>query len=178
MPTFRYHPDPVSTGSAVASTEACAVCRVARGLRYTGPIYGRQVEHPCLVCIDSGVASDRLGGADFPAIFTDYADAPSEVPGTVVEVVTRRTPGFVGWQQPRWLYHCADAAAFLGPVGYAQVVRYSDAVATLRQEQVAFGWSSEEADRYIRSLDQDHGPTGYLFRCLHCGQHLAYSDMD
>ena len=32
--------------------------------------------------------------------------------------------------------------------------------------------------RTTHALDAEGSPTAYLFRCLHCGRHLAYSDMD
>ncbi|MGK5440406.1 CbrC family protein [Micromonospora sp. URMC 105] len=32
------------------------------------------------------------------------------------------------WQQPSWLYHCGDGAAFLGAVGYDALRAHPDAV--------------------------------------------------
>jgi uncharacterized protein CbrC (UPF0167 family) len=29
---------------------------------------------------------------------------------------------------------------------------------------------------YLRALEKDGSPTAYIFRCLHCGRHLGYSD--
>jgi uncharacterized protein CbrC (UPF0167 family) len=40
-----------------------------------------------------------------------------------------------------------------------------------------YQWSPEQAQDYVRSLRADGDATGYLFRCLHCGTHLAYTDM-
>ncbi|WP_084910671.1 CbrC family protein [Burkholderia ubonensis] len=39
LPTFRYHPDPLGTGSVVESDARCVCCGVARGYRYAGPVY-------------------------------------------------------------------------------------------------------------------------------------------
>jgi uncharacterized protein CbrC (UPF0167 family) len=39
---------------------------------------------------------------------------PTDVPREVLEQIARRTPGFSGWQQEHWLYHCGDGAAFEG----------------------------------------------------------------
>ncbi len=35
---------------------------------------------------------------------------------------------------------------------------------------------SEQVEQHLAALDKDDSPTAYLFRCRHCGQHLAYSD--
>jgi len=37
LPTFRYHPDPLASGSIAASDAACACCNQHRGFIYTGP---------------------------------------------------------------------------------------------------------------------------------------------
>jgi uncharacterized protein CbrC (UPF0167 family) len=48
-------------------------------------------------------------------VFVDVGDGwPDDVPAGVLDELTRRTPGFAGWQQERWLFHCADAAAYVG----------------------------------------------------------------
>lgn len=74
QPRFRYHPDPVATGSAVPTVEACVLCGVERGWRYAGPIYGRQAAVLCLHCIASGEAARALtGAADFSCMFTEAA---------------------------------------------------------------------------------------------------------
>jgi uncharacterized protein CbrC (UPF0167 family) len=91
------------------------------------------------------------------------------VPREIVTQLLTRTPGFSGWQQERWLYHCADAAMFLGRVGYA--------LEMVRREMEEFNWSAEQNAQYVRSLHPDGDATGYLFRCRHCGAHLAYTDM-
>jgi uncharacterized protein CbrC (UPF0167 family) len=54
--------------------------------------------------------------------------------------------------------HCADAAMFLGRVGYQEL-------------------RAVENDQHVRSLHPDGDTTGHLLRCHHCGAHLAYTDM-
>src|SRR4051812_34567039 len=139
LPVFRYHPDPVSTGSVEESATPCRRCERARGWIYTGPVFAIEEldDELCPWCIDDGSAA-----ATFDADFTDVGwGVPNDVPPEVIDEVAKRTPGFSGWQQEHWLYHCADAAAFLG-----------------------------------QSLESDDEATAYLFRCLHCGTDLAYSD--
>jgi uncharacterized protein CbrC (UPF0167 family) len=178
QPRFRYHPDPVATGSAVPTVEACVLCGVARGWRYVGPIYGRQVDVLCLHCIASGEAARALTvGADLPCMFTDATDVPRGVPLAVVEEVTQRTPGFDSWQQPSWRYHCGDGAAFLGPAGYEELRVHPDALEMIRDELHGLGWPADQADEMLRRMDRTGEPTAYLFRCLHCGVHLASWDI-
>ncbi|WP_374104965.1 CbrC family protein [Streptomyces sp. RT42] len=47
-PTFRYHPDPLATGSAVLTDHVCSVCGMDRQIRYQGPVYGQQPDSLCL----------------------------------------------------------------------------------------------------------------------------------
>ncbi|WP_433534379.1 CbrC family protein [Micromonospora sp. CA-249363] len=178
QPLFRYHPDPVATGSAVSTDEACVLCGVERGWRYVGPIYGRQADVLCLHCIASGEAARALTGyAEFPCMFTDTVDVPSEVPFAVVEEVTQRTPGFHSWQQPYWLYHCGDGAAFLGAAGYVELRAYPDALEMIGEDLHRLGWPADQADEILRRMDRSGEPTAYLFRCLHCDAHLASWDI-
>ena len=163
LPSFRYHPDPLATRSVVASREACTCCGVARGYVYVGPAHAvDEVAGVCPWCIADGAAR-----AMFSAEFTDLDGAPDNVPTTVLEEIGSRTPGFTGWQQEHWLYHCGDGAAFLGRAGWSELEDRPNALAALRENL---------ADDEIRALDRDGDQTAYLFRCRHCGTHLAYAD--
>lgn len=156
MPQFRYHPDPVGSRSAVADEQPCSICRRPAGLRYDGPIYGRQADVLCLDCIHSGRAAEALAVIEGqPADFTDIDQDGSwdGVPAAVVDEVLHRTPGFRGWQHERWLAHCDDACEFLGPAGWKELETFgADAVSAVREEMVGYGWSVEELDEYLRSL--------------------------
>ncbi|SNT16686.1 hypothetical protein SAMN05421812_103493 [Asanoa hainanensis] len=177
---FRYHPDPIATGSAERAEHVCHVCGQHREVRYTGPIYGRRAENLCLSCISSGEAARALGigagGLAQPAQFSDAVGVPADVPLDVVTEITQRTPGFVGWQQESWLFHCADGAAFLGPAGYHDLASHPDAISMIRADLRRSGWSDGDADELIRGFDRTGEPTAYLFGCLHCGAHLASWD--
>lgn len=110
LPQFRYHPDPVGTGSIVADEVSCVSCEQRRPYTYTGPVYAEEElnEAICPWCIADGSAASR-----FDATFTDAMWAvPDDVPEDVTEEVLCRTPGFTGWLQEEWLHHCGDAAAF------------------------------------------------------------------
>lgn len=118
---------------------------------------------PLSWCIADGSAAEQ-----FDAEFTDVGwGVPPEVPDAVLQEVATRTPGFSGWQQEHWLYHCGDAAAFLGRVGWTGLQPHPDAIESLQQEQSADA---------LMALDVDGAATAYLFRCRHCGRHIAYAD--
>ena len=164
LPTFRYHPDPLRTGSVVLSEDECERCDEARGYAYAGPTYAvEEVEFLCPWCIADGSAAD-----DFDAEFTTIDGAPANVPLNVLEEIVRRTPGFAGWQQERWMFHCADGAEFHGRVGWEQVADKPDVI----QSMVADGWPED----VLPNLRIDGDLTAYLFRCRHCGTDLAYAD--
>lgn len=164
IPRFVYHPDPVRTGSIIESDDECERCGMARGWMYSGPIYAvDEIEFVCPWCI-----ADGSGASEFDAEFTTTDGSPSEVPGHVLDEIVHRTPGFEGWQQERWLFHCGDGAEFYGRAGWAEVSASPGAVESLRTD----GWPED----VLPSLRPDGDLTAYLFRCRHCGQFLAYAD--
>ncbi len=174
LPEFRYHPDPVATGSVVASTAACESCGRRRGYALTSTIYAEEeVETVCPWCVADGTAAAKFDGE-----FNDSAGVGGygrwdAVPPDVVREVSERTPGFMGRQQERWWTHCGDAGEFLGRAGTEDVERHS-AQASIREE---LGLDDgPEWSRYLASLDSDGQPTAYLFRCRVCGAVGGYSD--
>jgi len=175
LPTFRYHPDPLATGEIAPSETACRCCGRVRGYVYKGPVYCVEEvdDELCPWCIADGSAAER-----YSATFTDNVGwLPADTPAKVVAEIETRTPGFVGWQQAHWLFHCGDGAAYLGRVGYRELQQYPDALEMALHENDEFHWSVEQSEEYVRSLHPDGDATGYLFRCLHCGVALAYTDM-
>jgi uncharacterized protein CbrC (UPF0167 family) len=175
LPVFPYHPDPLGTRTIAASTTICACCGRARGYIYTGPVYAsEELENSlCPWCIADGSAAER-----FHAVYTDDMPRPDDVPRDIIDAITRRTPGFRGWQQEHWLYHCRDGAAFLGVVGWPELQELPDALDSLRAECARLHHMSEEAEQYLCTLAKHGSPTAYLFQCRHCAAHLAYSDAD
>lgn len=178
IPEFRYHPDPLKTGSVAASDAACRCCEQARGYIYCGPVYAEEEleEEICPWCIADGSAAAR-----FDTVFVDPEGIGDcgrweAVSPTVAAEVSERTPGFSGWQQERWWTHCGDAAEFLGPAGRAELEsRWPDAISAIRLESEL---DDQEWDRFFAALDRTHGPTAYVFRCRVCGQFGGYSDYD
>jgi len=178
LPAFKYHPDPVATGSVKASDATCLCCGKKRGYIYAAPVYSEEDldEALCPWCIADGSAHER-----FECSFTDddwasYTPSAKGLPRAIREEVALRTPGFLGWQQEHWMACCNDAAAFVGRAGRAELEsQWPDAIPSLRDE---VKMSPEDWAGYLASLDKDGSPTAYVFRCLHCGRHVGYSDCD
>ncbi len=178
LPTFRYHPDPLATGSVVRSDAACRCCRRARGYVYAGPVYADAAldDALCPWCIADGSAAARFG-AEFvdPEGVGDHG-AWEPVPPAVVVEVSQRTPGFSGWQQERWWTHCGDAAQYLGAAGARELAsEWADALPAIRADA---GLADADWDDYRAALDRVRAPTAYVFRCRHCGRLGGYSDVD
>lgn len=176
LPRFRYHPDPLATGSIEQSHDQCIACGHRRGFKYVGPVYAEEDldGRLCPWCIADGNAART-----FDAEFTDVGwGVPAQVPASVTDELAHRTPGFHSWQQAHWLYHCGDGCGFIGEVGRAELAGYPDASETLRRESEGFGWDEQEIAAFLDSLAKGGSPAAYLSRCLVCGSHLAYSDFD
>lgn len=177
FPQFRYHPDPLKTGSVRLSKQVCVVCSRRTGYIYTGPVYAEAElnEQICPWCIANGNAH-----AKYDAEFSDLAGVGGyhtwdAVPLEIAEHVAYRTPGFSGWQQERWFTHCGDAGAFLGVVGYDQLVQHGPAAVEAIASEAA-RHENGNLDQYVRALSATGQPTAYLFVCLHCGTYGGYSD--
>ncbi|UQI49667.1 CbrC family protein (plasmid) [Streptomyces sp. HU2014] len=171
LPFFRYHPDPLTTGSIRASAEACACCNRSTGWIYTATFYTAQEvnENFCPWCISDGSAAERFAGE-----FTD-AYGLDDVSEETLHELTRRTPGFHAWQDPRWLAHCQDAAAFLGEVGYTELMAHPEALDQLCLDLRMDGWHDvSQLEHFLTHLGQ--GASAMLFRCVVCDTHIAYVD--
>lgn len=179
LPVFRYHPDPVRSGSVVSSEAVCKSCGEARGYIYMGPVYSEHEgldESLCPWCISDGSAAKKFG-----ASFTDANSIFDEVPDTVRKDVELRTPGYTAWQEPEWRACCNDAAAYIKMVT-AQDLKGKEfpgaraALSTkLREED---DMEPEDVKDLIASLGPDSGTSAYLFRCLHCGKFQFHTDFE
>jgi uncharacterized protein len=175
LPVFRYHPDPIASGSIEVSAAQCACCNERRGYIYTGPAYceAELDDALCPWCIAAGAAHDK-----FDASFADPAGFPDGIAQPIVDEVAFRTPGFNAWQQQKWLTCCGDAAAFLEPAGQTEIrARYPQIEGSLMMYVVhELGISGGAATRFLAALDRDRGPTAYVFGCRHCDARPAYID--
>lgn len=173
LPSFTYHSDPVASGVIETSETECVVCATARGYIYTGPVYAVEDldDLICPWCIADGSAAKK-----YNATFADDRGTPDEVPEAVVDEISTRTPSFHAWQRDHWLHHCNDGAVFLRVVGSPEIHDFPGAVDAIRAEGAANEWDADAVEEYIAVLQADGDPQAYLFRCRHCGVHLAYSD--
>lgn len=177
LPVFRYHPDPVSTGSLKADADTpCLSCNRIRGYIYTGPAWTEKPfildDHLCPWCIADGSAAKRFG-----ATFC-YTGTLDDLPAAVREEIEARTPGFTAWQQETWLGCCGDAAAFLGVAGAKELrEKFSEALPAVREVlREEYDLSGGELNGFLDSLSAESDPSAYIFRCLHCRKYLSYVD--
>ena len=177
LPHFKYHPDPIATGSIVADSDApCLCCNRIRGFVYDGPVYSEKFHHLehciCPWCIADGSAAKK-----FRAVFTD-AGTMEGVSVAVMDEVGERTPGYDAWQQEVWLTCCGDGAAFLGTAGAAEMKgQFAAAIPALKKYlREEYGMSGDELQECLDGLSKEEDPSAYVFQCLHCKKHLAYVD--
>ena len=175
LPAFKYHPDPICSGSVRESEDECRSCGTARGYIYTGPVYSEEdlEDALCPWCIADGSAHEK-----FDAEFVDCEAFDDDVPQEAMEEITRRTPGFNAWQSEQWFSCCGQAMAFVEPAGIKDIrQRYYELEGTLMTYIVQeMGISGGAARRMLESLDRDAGPTAYVFRCVSCSAIRAYID--
>ncbi|HLY62040.1 MAG TPA: CbrC family protein [Terriglobia bacterium] len=175
IPVFKYHPDPLLSGSIEISKKKCVCCKKARGYIYTGPTYCEEdLERViCPWCISDGTAH-----AKYDATFVDESVFTDDIPAAVIEEITQRTPGYSSWQSERWLSCCRDAMAFLEPVGLTEIRRRYAGL----EDKVLAGISEDlnlsqvAAGRMLESLKRDAGPTAYVFQCLRCHSYKTFVD--
>lgn len=165
LPKFKYHPDPLSTGSITASDTVCDCCGVARGFEYTASFYSprRSKPHLCPWCISSGEAAQKFDG-DFSDPFPLEEDGILE---KIIDEVSKRTPGYNSWQQEVWESHCEDACEFHGDAT-------PDELASLNGDELSdhldrIGLNPEQWQALVSAHRGGGNPAVYKFVCRHCG---------
>lgn len=175
LPVFRYHLDPIASGSIVASSEKCACCKKARGFMYAGPAYSEEDldDALCPWCIADGSAAKK-----FDATFVDSEAFDDDASEEAMDTIIERTPGFNTWQTEKWPSCCGEPAAFVTPAGADDIrTRYPRLEGTLMMYIVhQMGISGGAATRTLASLKRDQSPTAFVFKCLHCDGMPAYVD--
>lgn len=167
LPIFRFHPDPIGSGSVVASPWSCQCCQRAHGYIYAGPVYAEQdlTDALCPWCIADGSAAERFG-----ARFVDSEAFAAGASDCVVKEITERTPGFNAWQNESWPSCCGEPAAFITPAGIAEIrTRFYQLEGSLMMFIVQeLGISGGAARQFLESLRRDHSPTVFVFKCQRC----------
>jgi uncharacterized protein len=175
FPEFKYHRDPIQSGSVEESSKACQCCGEARGYIYSGPVYSEDEldDSICPWCIAEGTAH-----AEFDAMFVDEAALPDDLPEKIIQEVSWRTPGYNSWQSEQWFSCCNDAMTFLEPVGIKEIrERYRELEFNVLGNIIYdLHVSGGAAHRLLETLDKQHGPTGYVFQCSHCSAYRTFVD--
>jgi uncharacterized protein CbrC (UPF0167 family) len=164
FPTFKYHPDPLSTGSIKASPAVCDCCGTARGFEYTASFYSPHQSDPtiCPWCIASGEAAQKYEG--------DFSDpcplADEGIAENIIEEVAKRTPGYNSWQQEVWESHCNDACEFRGDAKPTELSDLSGVDLEKHLSRIEF--SSEQWQSIVREYQEGSDAAIYKFVCRHC----------
>ena len=176
LPAFRYHPDPVRSGSVVASEVVCRCCGQNRGYIYTGPIYAEADDLDdklCPWCIASGEAHRK-----FDATFVDSEAFADDIAQSAMEEIAERTPGYNTFQAEAWPECCDNAVEFIMPAGIAELRKYDYTLEGQLMGHIVHEMqlSGGAAAGLLNALNKDAGPTVYLFRCPRCQMHHFHID--
>ena len=176
LPGFRYHPDPIRSGSIVVSDARCRCCHKNPGYMYGGPVYSEEdgLENQlCPWCIASGEAHRK-----FEATFVDSEAFADGMPEAAMQEISTRTPGYSSFQSEVWPVCCGDAVEFLTPAGIAELRAYDYTLEGQLMGHIVHRMqlSGGAATRLLDGLRKDSGPTLFLFRCPRCQTHHFHID--
>ena len=175
LPVFRYHPDPIASGSVVPWDEACPCCGEVRGYAYDGPVYneGDTPEGLCPWCIADGKAHTK-----FDATFVDSEAFAADTPAATIDEITQRTPGFATFQSERWPSCCGEPGAFVTPAGIGEIRQHFRAMEGELMSFIVYelGVSGGAANKLLESLQRDRSPTAFVFQCRKCARPFGYVD--
>ena len=171
IPSFRYHPDPIATGSIKPSSVECICCGQASGYIYMASVYCLDSirEQLCPWCIADGSASDR-----YDAMFCDgHSLSKAGLTAEIIAEVTRRTPGYISWQGEDWLSCCDDACEFHGDLPHDELRSLSGAA--LDSFLASTGWTAAQLKEFAPNYQPGGSPAIYKFICRQCKQtHYGY----
>ncbi|SDX05619.1 CbrC family protein [Paenibacillus sp. CF384] len=168
LPIFKYHPNPIVTGMIIESNAICPVCEEQTDHVYVGPFFSiDEVEDICPWCIENGQAASKFNGE-----FQDSASCEEISNKEKLDELVHRTPGYSGWQQEYWLYHCDDYCTFVDYVGWKEIKGIAH---ELTEDFNRYGYSEEEIKDYLK---KDGSLQGYLFQCITCKKHRLHIDCD
>lgn len=174
LPVFRFHPDPVRSGSVERATTACLACGQMRGFVYVAGCYAsRDLDRAlCPWCIADGTAHAR-----FAVVFHEL-DLPLATPPAVVAEIEQRTPGFATLNPFDWPACCGLPMAYREPAGIAEIRCRHPAVEPQLLDAIAirFSCGRRAARRLMQALARDGDPCAHVFSCIVCGTSDAVVD--
>lgn len=200
LPYFKYHPDPISTGSIEKSSKICEACEKLRGYIYIGSFYSKDnVSDICPWCIDSGFAAEKYDGSFVAQIdldqVVDTIETKKSVFGTFLaklgviksstddrlndnwsEELFRKTPGFSSYQEEIWLSHCEAPCEFRG------IATAEDFKNISEEEKLKLFQNSSVCDEYLKELQEGANETKheyyFKFVCSSCNEIRFLEDLD
>ena len=161
LPTFRYHPDPLATGSfKEGEPKTCPSCGEDHTIYYAlRPYCVEEIRHLCPTCISTGRAAQK-----FEAEFIQDADWQGVMDKEKDQLLFCQTPGYSS---------CQDYCAYMGTVGTRELEEMGIAEQVLEEYE-----ARDEFQDVAEYLVKDGDMCGYLFRCLHCEQYHLWVDAD
>ena len=154
----------MATGVIEPGNQTCVCCGEACGYVYDGPVYTAEdlQGHICPWCIADGSAASKYDAT--------YSDArPLAMAGlaeSIIDEVTRRTPGYISWQQDHWLTCCDDACEFRGDATRQDLQTFDGG--GLKQVLIANEIAPEEWETIVKQYRPAGDPAVYKFICRHC----------
>ena len=173
FPHFRYHRNVLHTGAVIRSSDVCPVCKKKRGYAYFSEVFTEDDEEHhglCPWCIQDGSAARKFNG---------FAPDPYEfenIEQSRVDELTKRTPLMETFQDIIWPTHCDDFYEFID-----YIWQWDDLVSRGIEKEIIEDLkenSDYSVDDLKDGLGSDSCMRSYLFRCLHCGKHHLYVDLD
>lgn len=171
LPQFRYFPDPIGAGVIAETAELCECCGLARGYTYTRQIYAADnIETICPWCIADGTAAEKYDGV----FVDDHPLIQAGVAMSVVDEVSKRTPGYESWQEATWLACCNDACEFHGDETRDYLLSLDQNGLIRLSQQTDFPF--DVLVDVIQHYKPKGSPAFYRFRCRHCGAIHHHAD--
>ncbi|MFY0518732.1 CbrC family protein [Lysinibacillus sp. UGB7] len=167
LPKFKYIAHPIKSGIfKIDKKVLCDCCEEEVEIYVESGLYAiESVEYLCPNCISSGKAAAKYNGTFQSDLYNDER----VVNKSFVDEILHRTPGYVSWQGNNWLAHCTDYCAFIGYVGWLELVEkgIEDEIENFTEMALA------DLKQY---LTNDGELQGYLFQCIECGKYCLYAD--
>ena len=172
LPTFKYQPNCYENGvlekTKVDAPVICECCRENTEYFYYREYNREKTNCLCPRCISNGAAAKK-----FHNVFIRGIAEKIENGADKTDELFHRTPGYVPWQEGKWLAHCNDYCAFIGYVGIKELDEMG-----ITEEVLADYAQMDEyyIDDVRQGLHKEGDMTGYLFKCLHCGKYRLWVD--
>lgn len=201
LPNFKYHPNPIETGSILKSDEKCQCCNVSKGYIYCGSFYSKHpVREFCPWCIANGEAAEKFDGSFIASLESEFfiSNLSNEKISLLEKVMALfsnkpkypnndlpqesdlelfcKTPGFSSYQEEVWLEHCGKPCEYHG-------LAVTEDLQGISQEEIErlVNHSSMTLDD-IKELAALPPKTKldnlFKFKCINCNELRFWEDLD